>query len=138
VGQCKLIGHVLIDTLDAINIQGITTMKKKFSVTILASKAMIFLSLIIGTLEPAYAEDTAALQKCSMMSNIVGNIVDDRDSGVSYKSRIAKNNRISAGTQPAMHELLTNMTRVVYKELGDRSKMDITNSTFYACMKTGG
>ena len=55
---------------------------------------------------------------------------------MTYKSRIAKNKEISIGTNTAMLELLTNMTNVAYKELKSRPKLEITNSTFYACMQS--
>lgn len=91
--------------------------------------------LLLLTSFSTYAEDNALIKGCLLIGKIGDAIVDDRDNGVTYEERVLKNKRMEKGTSPAMHEYLFSMTQLIYHDLKDRSRSEISNAAFYTCMK---
>ena len=98
-----------------------------------ALEILLCLSLL-NLAGPAKAVDATKLKRCSLMSELAAKIVSDRDAGMKYQTRVAKNNGVAVDL-PSLMPFLSNLTDAVFHELKSRPKLEITNATFYACMQ---
>lgn len=85
----------------------------------------------------SYAQDSEEIQikMCRYQSGFAKNIATDRDDGLSYKNRIAKNNRL-AYDNPRMRDWLGQYTKVIYYDLKKETPEGIGEATLIACLKS--
>lgn len=98
-------------------------------------KFFILVFLLLGIVDAACALDDAKIKKCMGMSQIAASVVKDRDLGMTYEKRVAKNKKL-AGDMPALYDFIAEITKTVYFDLRGRPSLEISNAIFYACMQS--
>ena len=92
---------------------------------------LVFLRIFISA---AYAEGTTQTRRCTMMAAITADVVNDRDNGMGFESRLKKNEALITGAS-SIRDFISQMTDAVYHGLKGRTKQEITNTAFSQCIK---